>query len=645
MERLRGFENPNQDTTENREQRADVLLRFINVAENIEPLHGKKFETVFSDEEHKREFVESLSAEEFSQLLNGLNGILRDKKKENWEMDGETVALESMFLGTGYVPPRQEDKPELLAEVLSSAKTMSQEGRDLKDVALLVSASLNAIHPYLDANGRTSRMIYLLLTKGFNAETKKELRAVLSESGRDKINIDPGLIQTEIDDLIKNEVGIDNPEINPDRITNLFSGLAKKEMEFEQEISEQDKKLFLELSGKDGQYLFWSVFEFLRDNPELNKEKFIKKFPNRSVILTDILAGNLNQEQLSQILQNYRNLKKKYVEKLVGSIANPDADEYQVDEDGQKIPLKTYFENRIKDEQDKRAEEERLEKEKLEAERQEKERVEQKEKIVKSRFDNGEGDYKFFEPSEIKSIQEVEQGLTEMLQIEQREIPEEQKIDILKKSLFALAGKINSSVSISQEQINSYVESKKTELAEFFAQFQKISEVVNFIEDSGNFEYKIHTSSDYEIPYTNQEHLDQQENVTRFLDELFSQSVYYVSSSGSALRLKLFEIKSKQLSSVIQSMTEQIFYNDKMVDYTDRRVIQVSDIAPEQGKFVFEITTPGFRQKVLMQENLEQSTKSGVGTISDEEGIYVNIPEGATLHSGWRVVGVKKLKE
>ena len=423
MERLRGFENPNQDTTENREQRADVLLRFINVAENIEPLHGKKFETVFSDEEHKREFVESLSAEEFSQLLNGLNGILRDKKKENWEMDGETVALESMFLGTGYVPPRQEDKPELLAEVLSSAKTMSQEGRDLKDVALLVSASLNAIHPYLDANGRTSRMIYLLLTKGFNAETKKELRAVLSESGRDKINIDPGLIQTEIDDLIKNEVGIDNPEINPDRITNLFSGLAKKEMEFEQEISEQDKKLFLELSGKDGQYLFWSVFEFLRDNPELNKEKFIKKFPNRSVILTDILAGNLNQEQLSQILQNYRNLKKKYVEKLVGSIANPDADEYQVDEDGQKIPLKTYFENRIKDEQDKRAEEERLEKEKLEAERQEKERVEQKEKIVKSRFDNGEGDYKFFEPSEIKSIQEVEQGLTEMLQIEQREIP------------------------------------------------------------------------------------------------------------------------------------------------------------------------------------------------------------------------------
>lgn len=168
---------------------------------------------------------------------------------------------------------------------------------------------------------------------------------------------------------------------------------------------------------------------------------------------------------------------------------------------------------------------------------------------------------------------------------------------------------------------------------------------MNFIENSGNFEYKIHTSRDYEIPYVEQEYLDRQEDITRFLDELFSQSVYYVSPSGSALRLKLFEIKSKELSGAIQPTTEQIFYNDKMVDHTDKRVIQVSDTAPEQRKFVFEITTPEFRQKVLMQENLEQSLKSGVGTISDEEGIYVNIPEGATLHSGWRVVGVKKLKE
>jgi hypothetical protein len=642
MEKFRGFETQNQEATENREQRAEVLLRFLNTAKNIEPFHGEKFEAIFSDEEHKRDFIENLSVEEFSQLLNGLNGVLRDKKKENWIMDGETVALESMFMGTGYVPPRQEDKPDLLAGVLETAKTMSQEGKNMEDIAMLVSSSLNAIHPYLDANGRTSRMIYLLLTKNLDDEGKKELRAVLSENGRDKVNIDPGLIQGEITDLIKKELGLNSKEILPETVVGLWREKTGEDLEFRGDVDESQKKLFSELLKKDDEYFFFAVKQYLDNSPE---NKYIRKFPRFSRILIENLVKDLDSEGVNEILVNYRNFKKEYVEKLIGCIADPNNEEYQIEIEGQKIPLKTYFENRIKNEQEKRAEEERSEKEKAGAERQEQERIEQKEEAIKIRFAYGEGDYKFFEPSEIKSIQDIERGLAEMTQIEQQEVPEEQKTDILKKALFMLAGKINSNVSISQEQIDSYVENKKTELADFFAQFQKISDIVNFIENSGTFEYKIHTSSDYEIPYAEQEYLDRQEDITRFLDELFSQSVYYVSPSGSALRLKLFEIKSKELAGVIQPTTEQIFYNDKMVDYTDKKIIQVSDVVPEQGKFVFEITTPGFRQKVLAQENLEQSAKSGVGTISDEEGIYVNIPEGATLHSGWGIVGLKKLKE
>lgn len=644
MEKLRGFEIQDQDATENREKRADVLLRFVDISENIEPFRGQKLETIFSDEEHKREFLKNLSTEEFTQLLEGLNGILRNKKKEDWKMDGQDVGVGgNIFTGLEYISPRQEDKPELLDKLLSSVKKMNEEGKDLKDIALAVSATINAIHPFLDGNGRTSRFVYSILTEGYN---KEQIKKILSKSATfdgTEINIDPGLIKTKIDDMVEAGLGIANPEINKDKILGMRMG--GDELEFVEEIDEKQKELFINLYDTDKDYLLWGIFKFLQDNPNLDKEQYLKRIEGGSVVLASSLTRNLDQEKLNQILLNYRDLKKKYVEKIIGSIADPDKEEYQIEIDGQKIPLKNYFENRIEAEREKRAEEDRIEKEREVAEQREKERIKQKEKVIKSRFDNGEGDYKFFEPSAIKSIQEVERELAGMTQIEQQEISEEQKIDILKKSLFALAGKINSKVSISQEQIDSYVENKKTELAEFFAQFQKISDIVNFIENSGTFEYKIHTSSDYEIPYAKQEYLDQQEDITRFLDELFSQSVYYVSPSGSALRLKLFEIKSKELAGVIQPMTEQIFYNDKMVDYTDKKVIQVSDIVPEQGKFVFEITTPGFRQKVLTQENLEQTTKSGVGTISDEEGIYVNIPEGATLHSGWRVIGVKKLKE
>ena len=48
---------------------------------------------------------------------------------------------------------------------------MNREGREFKDIALLISSSINAIHPYLDANGRMSRVIYVLLTNSSNVNS------------------------------------------------------------------------------------------------------------------------------------------------------------------------------------------------------------------------------------------------------------------------------------------------------------------------------------------------------------------------------------------------------------------------------------------------------------------------------------------
>lgn len=651
MEKLTGFGQPNQEAIENREQRAEVLLRFLNTAKNIKPFNDKKFEEIFSDEKHKRDFIKNLSTEEFLELLNGINGILREKNKEDWDFDGQHETAGGIPGFPDYITVALEDKPELLREVLESAKFMNSNNRTMKDISLLIAASINVIHPFKDGNGRTSRFLYQIFSEDYSTELRDELKKNLSGSSshlenNTSHNINPSYIMDYVNDLVNQKIGIENNGVEQDRIgwnADLDMVSRKKITEacktsIEMELFSQ---AFKEKSGVTP--LTSAVIKFLSNNPNIDREKIIKKFPRFTRVEMDLLVDELSSDQIRELLQIYRSIKIEYVELFIDCLVNPDKAEYEIDVDGQKIQIKDYFENRIRDENEKAVEKGRLKKEETVAEQQKKE---QKENTIKSRFDNGEGDYKFFEPSEIKSIQEMERELAGMAQIEQQEISEEQKIDTLKKSLFALAGKINSNVSISQEQINSYVENKKIELVKFFAQFQKISEIMNFIENSGNFEYKINTSSNNEIPYFEQEYLDQQEeNIALFLDELFSQSIYYVSPSGSALRLKLFEIKSKELSGVIQPTTEQIFYNDKMVDYTDKKVIQVSDVVPEQGKFVFEITTPEFRQKVLMEGNLEQSTKSGVGTISDEKGIYVNILEGVTLHSGWSVVGVKKLKE
>lgn len=644
-ERL-NFENPRNEEGIDREKRSEVLLRFLRSAENIEPLHGRKIEDIFSTEEEKRVFIEGLQTEEFIELLDGVNGILRGKKKDEWGMDGEAVALEGATLGVGYVPPRQEDKPELLAEILASVKEMNRDGKDLKDIALLVSSSLNATHPYLDGNGRTSRFVYLLLSKNFNEETKGELQEALGKYGRDKLDIDPGLVQFEISELIEKEAGVNDPEINVDRISNLFG--RKQDLQFGEEISEEDKNLFSDLLGKDDRYLFLSVFQYLQNQDE--KEKYLRRFPRRIAIPVDLLSKNLTQEGLSQILKTYRELKKKYVETLMDSIANPEKEKYQIEYEGQQISLKDYFELKIKEKAERIAEriaeEDRLEKERQEAEERERQRIEQKENLMKGRFNGGEGEYKTFSAEEINSLKQLTQELAQIIEaeksFEEQQYTDELKVQILADSLFDLSQRVNSNVSVSREQVNVYVAAKQAELLEYFSQYHTAAKLMSHLDNSQVFKYKIDTSKDYEIPFVRQENSEGQIDISRFLDDLFSQSVYYVNENGSSLRLKLFEVKSKRVEEIVQQMMERIFYSNKMVDYSEKKVVRVDDEEPSPHKYVFEITSPDF--STAIQVGAEQDTRTGVGIIRDEEGIYVNIPDGSTLHSGWHIVSIKNLR-
>jgi|GEM_PF-623565 len=640
-ERL-NFENRRNEEGIDREKRSEVLLRFLRSAENIEPLHGRKMEDIFSTEEEKRAFIEGLQTEEFIELLDGVNGILRGKKKDEWGMDGETVALEGAMLGVGYVPPRQEDKPELLTEILASVKEMNRDGKDLKDIALLVSSSLNAIHPYLDGNGRTSRLVYLLLSKNFNEETKDELQEALGKYGRDKLDIDPGLVQFKISELIEKEAGVNDPEINVNKISNLFG--RKQDLQFGEEISEEDRNLFSELLGKDDRYLFLSVFQYLQNQDD--KEKYLRRSPQQTAIPVDLLSKNLTQEGLSQILKTYRGLKKKYVETLMDSIANPEKEKYQIEHEGQQISLKDYFELKIKKKAKRIAEEDRLEKERQEAEERERQRIEQKENLMKGRFNGGEGEYKTFSAEEINSLKQLTQELAQIIEaeksFEEQQYTGEQKVQILADSLFDLSQRVNSNVSVSRDQVDAYVAAKQAELLEYFPQYHAAAKLMSHLDNSQVFKYKIDTSKDYEIPFARQEDLEGQTEISGFLDDLFSQSVYYVSENGSSLRLKLFEVKSKRAEEIVQQMMERIFYSDKMLDYSEKKVVRVDDEEPSLHKYVFEIASPDF--STAIQTGAEQNTRVGVGIIRDEEGIYINIPEGSTLHSGWHIVSIKDLR-
>lgn len=344
-----GFEEvPKNDQGNNnkeneREEKAGDLLNFLQSTEIMELFHGKKAEDIFSDEQEKRDFIESLQLAEFLGFLNTVNGILRGKNKSEWGMDGDFVAIASPLLGVDYVPPRQEDKLELLGKVLQSAKEMNREDRALRDISVMMCSSLNAIHPYEDANGRTSRLMYTLLVEGFDVY---KLRSVLGEYGRLTIDINPALLEKEISDLIVEDIGLKDPKVNIDKMTNLFWKKNISNCEFDKRIIDNDKNLFIELIKKDRNNMFWGVYQFM-----LNKENrgdYLMKFPKRSAILIDVLIKDLTPEDVGSILQNYRELKKKQVSLLIDAFVRPEKEEYQTEYNGQSISLKELFELRMK---------------------------------------------------------------------------------------------------------------------------------------------------------------------------------------------------------------------------------------------------------------------------------------------------------
>lgn len=272
---------------------------------------------------------------------------------------------------------------------------------------------------------------------------------------------------------------------------------------------------------------------------------------------------------------------------------------------------------------------------------------------TKERFNKGEGHHRTFDASEVNSIKEANRKIQEIVEAENQEYSNEEKLNLLKKTLFGLAKKINSEISIPQERIDIYVEKRWKKMLSNFDKFQSISGAVDYLDSSGIFSYKIRTSGDEKIPLLSQEELDRTENIAFYLNNLFSQSIYYISPSGVTLRLKLFEIKSptSKPKDIIQPPMEQIYFNDKAVDYTDRNkgghkeVVKLADVPIEKGKYVFEILTPEFKKQITQIEKIEDGPiNSGVDEIKENGRVYINVPEGSILHSGWQIVGMEKLK-
>lgn len=139
----------------------------------------------------RREYFANLDPDDFLSLLQQVNAVVRTGSSDNLQpFDGENVSL-----GTHMVPD-QADKPALLRETWEVARKFLQDPKLQDDDALtyagLVSAGgLLLAHPFIDSNGRTSRVLSHMLMCGSENNTAAEVERILSEKGQSEWEVTP----------------------------------------------------------------------------------------------------------------------------------------------------------------------------------------------------------------------------------------------------------------------------------------------------------------------------------------------------------------------------------------------------------------------------------------------------------------------
>jgi len=338
-----------------RVKQSEKMVKLLSLAKNIPAFKGKNVEEVFSNEDNKRNFIENLNEADFIDLVKGINALLRGKGIDSPEMEWTFMTTKSGFMGTMETFSSAKDKPELYALLHNNMQSMNRNGESMEDIALLCGASINAIHGFGDGNGRTSRFVYSMLNDNLNDNLKKSLRELLTEDGRNFIDINPVWIGDRLDKLIEKEVGIEREGENK---TFLQTVEYKDADIFKRKTSEQDFKELRTVLKNEDTYLLYAIYDCLKND--------INEYVPQNIpyaIVADWLFEDLSAEEIKKIITRYWELKKRKVEILIDCIAHSKKEEYQTCDNGIKISLKDYLKEKIKNESEEnkqRREDERI---------------------------------------------------------------------------------------------------------------------------------------------------------------------------------------------------------------------------------------------------------------------------------------------
>lgn len=173
--------NPGQSQVE-RERGVAMLIRFLT---KIIPEHELLNPSVLTQKLTYLSFSEFVS---FSKRINGiLNGIPAQKNREMFDQYTGVVDYDKNNID--WVPPQLPDRRMLMREAFSAIRQLSTSNHpDAQEaIARTLYNAITYIHPFTDANGRTSRLSYILFSSHLKKDSfslKEIIEQILQKSSK-----------------------------------------------------------------------------------------------------------------------------------------------------------------------------------------------------------------------------------------------------------------------------------------------------------------------------------------------------------------------------------------------------------------------------------------------------------------------------
>lgn len=146
--------------------------------------------------EQRLDWLMLQTSESFGGVLQNINATSRGIASEEHDFDGEGVQAGTV---SGSIPPDQEDKISLLGELVSAAQehitSQTEKGEDsqtiLNELAVAMPTVINKLHLFSDGNGRTSRILRMVMRDG-DQVTPEKIESAVHKDGYDRYDATPG---------------------------------------------------------------------------------------------------------------------------------------------------------------------------------------------------------------------------------------------------------------------------------------------------------------------------------------------------------------------------------------------------------------------------------------------------------------------